>query len=52
MHFRNQKCNFPKYGVEDLMKLEPKAVRPGRSEAEFTAGQLPTGQLLILQSAL
>ena len=52
MHFRNQKCNFPRYGVEDLVKLEPRAVRAGRSEAEFAAGRLPTGQLLILDSAL
>ena len=52
MHFRNQKCNFPKYGVEDLVKLEPRAIRAGKSEAEFTADQLPVGQILILDPAL
>ncbi|MFC2006449.1 MBL fold metallo-hydrolase [Chloroflexota bacterium] len=52
MHFRNQKCNFPKYGVEDLVKLKPMAVQAGRSEVEFTAGQLPAGQILILDPAL
>ena len=52
MHFGNQKCNFPKYSVENLVKLKPRAVRAGKSEAEFTAGQLPTGQILILDPAL
>ena len=52
MHFRNEKCNFPKYGVEDIMKLRPNAVEAGKSEAEFTAGQLPEGQVLILDPAL
>lgn len=52
MHFRNPKCNFPKYGVEDLLKLKPRAVRAGKSEAEFTAGRLPGGQVLILEPAL
>jgi len=52
MHFRNQKCNFPKYGIEDLVELKPTAVRAGKSEVEFTAGQLPKGQILILMPAL
>ena len=52
MHFRNQKCNFPKYGVDDLVKLKPKAVVTGKNEVEFTASQLPTGQILILDPAL
>ena len=52
MHFRNQKCNFPKYGVEDLVKLKPMVVQAGESEAEFTAGQLPAGQILILAPTL
>jgi len=52
MHFRNEKCNFPKYGVEDIMKLRPNAVEAGKSEAEFSAGQLPEGQVLILDPAL
>jgi len=52
MHFRNQQCNFPKYGVEDLVKLRPEAVQPGKSEAEFSADQLPKNQILILEPAL
>ena len=52
MHFRNQQCNFPKYGVEDLVKLRPGAVQSGKNEAEFTAGQLPTDKILILDPVL
>ncbi len=52
MHFRNQKCSFPKYGVEDLVKLKPRAVQVGTGKAEFTAGQLPAGQILILEPNL
>ena len=52
MHFRNQKCNFPKYGLDDLMKLRPAAVQVGNSEVALTADQLPTGQILILDPAL
>ena len=52
MHFRNQKCDFPKYGVEDLMKLKPMAIQTGKSEIEVSVGQHPLGQILILDSAL
>ncbi|MEE9203075.1 MAG: MBL fold metallo-hydrolase [Dehalococcoidia bacterium] len=52
MHFRNDKCNFPKYGVDDLVYLKPEAMRTGSTEAEFTAGRLPAGQVLILEPAL
>jgi L-ascorbate metabolism protein UlaG (beta-lactamase superfamily) len=52
MHFRNDKCNFPKYGVEELVSLIPGAARVDKSEVEFTAHQLPTGQVLILNPAL
>ena len=52
MHFRNEKCNFPKYGVEDIVKLRSGAVPAGKSEAEFSAGQLPSGQILILDPTL
>jgi len=52
MHFRNDKCKFPKYGAEELMNLKPTAVQAGKSEVELTAGQLPSGQILILDPAL
>jgi len=52
MHFRNQKCSFPKYGVDDLMKLKPMAIQTSKSEIEFAAGQHAVGQILILDPAL
>ena len=52
MHFRNEKCIFPKYDADDLMKLKPGAVRADNSEAEFTAGDLPSGKTLILNPTL
>ncbi|MDD4877029.1 MAG: MBL fold metallo-hydrolase [Dehalococcoidales bacterium] len=52
MHFRNQKCIFPKYDIDELVKLRPSAVKSSKNEAEFTAGQLPTSQILILEPSL
>ena len=52
MHFRNQKCSFPKYGIEDLLKMKPEAVLAGKSEADFTKSSLPFNQILILDPAL
>ena len=52
MHFRNQKCDFPKYGIEDLMKLKPTTIQVGKSEIELSVGQYPIGQILILDPAL
>ena len=52
MHFRNQKCTFPPYSVDDLVRLKPAAVRAGKSEVEFSAGRLPKNQILILDPAL
>ncbi|MDP6783831.1 MAG: MBL fold metallo-hydrolase, partial [Dehalococcoidia bacterium] len=50
-HFRNQKCNFPSCGVEDLVRLRPGAVLVGNTEAELTAGHLPEGRILVLEPA-
>lgn len=52
MHFRNQKCSFPSCGLEDLVRLRPATVLVGRTEVDFTAGQLPSGQILVLEPAL
>jgi len=52
MHYRNPKLLFPKYGIEDLLKLKPNAIRTGKSEVEFTAGKVPSGQIMILEPAL
>jgi L-ascorbate metabolism protein UlaG (beta-lactamase superfamily) len=52
MHFGSAKLLFPKYGVEDLLKLKPNAIQTGKSELEFTAGKVPSGQIMILEPAL
>jgi len=52
MHFRNEKCSFPKYGIDDLLRVESRVVRAATSEAEFTVDQLPESHVLILDPAL
>ncbi len=52
MHFRNPKLSFPKYGTEDLLKIKPNAIQTGKSEVEFVAGKVPSGQIMILEPAL
>jgi L-ascorbate metabolism protein UlaG (beta-lactamase superfamily) len=52
MHFRNQKCNFPRYGVDDVMEAAPGARRAGKTELELGAGSLPASEVLILEPAL
>lgn len=51
MHFRNPKTLFPKYGIDDLMKLRPDAIQTGKSEVEFITGKMPLGQIWILEAA-
>jgi L-ascorbate metabolism protein UlaG (beta-lactamase superfamily) len=52
MHYRNPKLLFPKYGVEDLIKLRPDAIITGKNEVEFTAGKMPSNRVMILEPAL
>ena len=52
MHFHSSKLLFPKYRLEDLLKLKPDAILTGKSELEFTAGKVPSGQIMILEPAL
>jgi L-ascorbate metabolism protein UlaG (beta-lactamase superfamily) len=52
MHFRGPKLLFPKYSAEDLLKLKPQAIMTGKSEVEFIAGKIPSGQIMILEPAL
>lgn len=49
MHFKTERCTFPKYGVQDLLQHQPRAQQALGSEAEFHKGKLPTGQILILK---
>jgi hypothetical protein len=34
------------------LKLKPNAIQTGTSEIEFTAGKVPSGQIMILEPAL
>lgn len=52
MHFKNDKCNFPKYTVKDLLALKPNAKQIGKTEVELTAANLPKGEIWILDHAL
>jgi L-ascorbate metabolism protein UlaG (beta-lactamase superfamily) len=52
MHFLGEKLLFAKYGAADLIKLRPDAIMTGKSEVEFRAGKLPSGQIWILEPAL
>lgn len=50
MHFRNQKCTFPRYGAEEMLKAGAEIA--GSPEVEFAASNLPRGKLLVLDPAL
>lgn len=52
MHFHNDRCDFPGHTKEDFLKLKPDAVVTGKSEAEFIAGKIPSGRIMILEPAL
>ena len=52
MHFKNDKCNFPKYTVKDLLAMKPNAKQIGKTEVEFTAANLPKGEIWIFEHAL
>ncbi len=52
MHFKNDKCTFPKYTVKDLLALWPNPKQPGKTEVELTAATLPKGEMWILEHAL
>jgi L-ascorbate metabolism protein UlaG (beta-lactamase superfamily) len=53
MHFRTAKCVFPKYGVDDLIRLRPGAKRVGASEVSLAKERLPSStQILILEPLL
>jgi L-ascorbate metabolism protein UlaG (beta-lactamase superfamily) len=52
MHFHTDKCAFPGYSKEDLLKLKLNAILVGKSEVDFVAGKIPSGQIMILEPAL
>jgi L-ascorbate metabolism protein UlaG (beta-lactamase superfamily) len=53
MHFSNEKCQFPISGVEDFLAGKDSVIRPGVSEADFRADELPeTTEVVVLEPAL
>ena len=53
MHFSNEKCQFPIGAVDDFLAGKDSVIRPGVSEAEFKAGELPdTTEVVVLDPAL
>jgi len=52
MHFSNEKCQFPITGVGDFLEGKDSVIKPGVSEAEFKAGELPdTTEIMVLEPA-
>ena len=53
MHFKNAKCDFPIAAVDDFLAGKDNVSRPGASEVEFKAGELPAAtQVMVLEPAL
>jgi L-ascorbate metabolism protein UlaG (beta-lactamase superfamily) len=41
MHFRSDKCSFPKYDIHDLIRLRPGAKKIGASFIDISSNDLP-----------
>jgi L-ascorbate metabolism protein UlaG (beta-lactamase superfamily) len=53
MHYKNDKCPFPAFGVEEFIEGKAGVTRLDTSEVEFKQGELPaTTQIIVLKSAL
>ena len=53
MHFRNEKCSIPSWGVDEFLKGKAGVSKLNTSEAEFKPGKLPaTTQIIVLKPAL
>ena len=53
MHFKNDKCSFPKYGVEDFIEGQGNVRMIESSEVELVVDTLPAStQIIVLQHAL
>jgi len=49
MHFKTEKCSFPKYGSDDLIKFSPSAQKTGSSTITVFKDELPPStDILIL----
>ena len=53
MHYKNDKCSFPKAGVDEFLEGKEGVRRLDASEVEFKPGELPAStQIIVLKSAL
>ncbi len=52
MHFKNDKCPFPKYTVDEFIKGKANVKRAGAAEVSLSAGKLPKAtEVLVLDHA-
>jgi L-ascorbate metabolism protein UlaG (beta-lactamase superfamily) len=50
MHFRTERCSFPKYSADDLVKMRPAAKKAGASEISILKDELPEAiEIVILE---
>ncbi|MFH1087927.1 MAG: MBL fold metallo-hydrolase [Chloroflexota bacterium] len=53
MHYKTDKCSYPIAGVDDFLKGKKNVRRPGSTEVELTADNLPrASEIIVLQHAL
>ncbi len=48
MHFKTEKCTFPKYSIEDLTKVRPSARKINSSSVEITEETLPDQTSILI----
>jgi len=50
MHFKMDKCIFPKYGVDDLIQLRPETIKAGNTILSISKDELPDPiQIYVLE---
>jgi len=53
MHYKNDRCAFPRAGVDEFLRGKKEVSRLDASQAEFKPGELPaTTQIIVLKPAL
>jgi L-ascorbate metabolism protein UlaG (beta-lactamase superfamily) len=50
MHFKTERCGFPKYSAEDLLRLRPAAKTVGTSELILTREKLPSATEILIMN--
>jgi L-ascorbate metabolism protein UlaG (beta-lactamase superfamily) len=52
MHFKWEKCTFPRNSIDDLIKLRPDAVKVGTSEITVSRNNLPSPTVINILDSL